>query len=136
MSAMPNDPPATILRIALPADLLAAFEARAFLAGCAPEELIVRHLTATRDYTAESPIYLDDVHAKEIRRLLGGRVNTPDKLLDMVGRLIKMRVGGKQVEVTPEQQEAMVWFARSLQLNLDDALPQIFKQALGLLLKC
>jgi hypothetical protein len=126
----------TILRLALPSDLLTHFEAQAFLADQPVEELIVAHLQRTRDYTSSAPIYLDDAAAKLIRRHLGARINTPEKLVDMIVRLSSMKVAGTKIDVSPARQEAMVWWAKSMQLSLEDALPKLFDQALGGLLKC
>lgn len=132
----PAEAPSTVLRLRLPADLLTHFEAQAFIAGLDPEDYIVRHLERTRSFISESPIYLGDGHSKEIRRLLGARVSTPEKLLSMIERLTRMKVAGQQIEVSPARQEAMTWLAKSMQRDLKDALPIIYDQALGLLLKC
>lgn len=136
MSAVLTVAPSTVLRLRLPADLVAHFEAQAFLAGLDIEEYLALHVARTRDYTSTEPIHLDDAQAREIRRLLGGRVNTPAKLIAMIERLTRMKVAGQQVEVSPARQEAMIWLARSMQRDLKDALPIIYDQALGLLLKC
>jgi hypothetical protein len=136
VAAAVQAPGSTTLRISLPAELLAHFEAQAFLAQLDIEDYISAHLARTRDYLSAEPIYLDDTHAREIRRLLGGRVNTATKLLAMVERLTRMKVAGQQIGISPARQEAMVWWAKSMQLSLKEALPQLYDQALGLLLKC
>lgn len=127
----------TLVRIALSPDLLAHFEGLAIINGLPLESVIVNHLARTRNQVADaSPIYLNDAQAQEVRRLLGGRITTPDKLLDMVRRLVTWKVGGQKIELSPSRAEAAVWYAKSLQMPLEQAIPQMIDRALGLLLKC
>lgn len=126
----------TSVRLSLPDELFAHFEAQAFVTGVPVEDQIIAHLTRTRDYSADSPIYLDDVAARKVRQLLGARINTPAKLVDMIERLTRMKVAGRTIDISPARQEAIVWWAKSAQLKPEDALPMIFDQALGLLLRC
>lgn len=128
----------TVLRISLPSDLVAHFEVQAFLAdNQAIEQYIASHIARTREFVGgEGEMYLTPAEAKEMRQILGGRINTPEKLLDMLRRLMTWKVGGAKVELTTEQQQAVVWWAKSAQIRLEDAIPQLTKQALGLLLKC
>lgn len=127
----------TRLTLTIPTGLLTRYEAQALLAGVDVETHLARHLFVTADHLdAESGCYLRPDEMAEIRRLLGGRVNTGAKLLEMIGRLMRMKVAGTQIEVSPTRQEAMVWWARSMQLPLEKALPIMYDQALGMLLKC
>lgn len=127
-----------IIRINISADQLTYFSAQALIHGLPDaESYIAHHLALTRDHTdGDEAIYLRRDECREIRRLLGGKINTGQRLVDMIQRLVRWKVGGQSVEISPTRQESIVWWAKSMQLELDDAVPKLVDQALGMLLKC
>lgn len=127
----------TVLRVPLPPDLLTYFEAQAMIAGLPDvESAIVRHLERTREYVEPDGLWMSAAEAREVRRLLGGRVNTGSKLVEMIRRLTGWKVSGAKVELSPARQESVAWWAKSMQLNVEDAIPKIIDMALGAFLKC
>lgn len=135
-SQQPAAARALLVRIDLPEDLANHFEGLAAARGTTIEAELVSHLQRTRDWCGSAPIFLADAHAAEIRRLLGGRVSTADKLIDMVRRLVTWRVGGHKIELSPAKAEALHFYIQSLQQPPDRGAQHAVDAALGWLLKC
>lgn len=100
------------------------------------ETFIAEHLQRTRDYSDADGLWMSGAEAREMRRLLGGRVSTGSKLVEMIRRLTGWKVSGAKVELSPARQESVVWWARSMGLKVEDAIPKIIDMALGAFLKC
>lgn len=130
----------TLIRttIDLPDDLLGRFEALAAARGESVEQAIIKHLSDTRYHTdsAEEAIYLNRSDSMEVRRLLGGRVNSAEKLIDMLRRLVTWKVGGFKFELSVARVEAVRSYARSYGMTVEKAGQTILNQAIGAFLKC
>lgn len=96
------------------------------------EEAISEHMSRTIGYSRldSSPIHLDDEAVKQIRTLLGGKVSTAAKLIDMIERLVSKRIGGYKIKLSPNQQEQLIWMAKSLGRPVDEVAPEIIQQAI------
>ncbi len=126
----------TTVRISLPDELISHYEALATIHGTELEDELANHLTRTRSYTAANPYYFEDAEAHELRRLLGARVDTPRKALDMIRRFVTWKIGGWKFELSPRRVEAIHYYAQSLQQPPDKAAEFVLNSALGAFLKC
>jgi hypothetical protein len=131
-----------LLRIEVPQDLLTHYEALASITGKSVDETIVEHLRRTRDHQADD-LHVDTVTSAEIRRLLGGGITTGAKLLDMIRRLLAVKLvasdgksAARKVELSPAQVEAAFWWIRNSGYGEEKGWTELCKQAFGLLLKC
>lgn len=124
------------VRVNIPADLLRRFELAAVLAGREVEDQIAAHLDRTIDQTDEAGIWMTGPDAKEMRRILGGRVDTSSKVLEMIRRLTRWNVNGLKLELSPARQEVINAYAKSMQQPVEQILPILIDQALGARLKC
>lgn len=113
-SAEPTPETLVMVRLTLPAGLMDHFEAQAAITGVQFETYLLEHLTRTRYHTSENPLYIEDNDRVEIQRLLGAKVNTPERLLDMIRRLVTWKVGTHKLELTPNQIEQIAGYARTM----------------------
>lgn len=106
-------PPTAIVRLQLPQALYEKYEALAGADNSTPDEYIASALQRALDWSdAVYPITL--AADKEIRRMLGGRVDDAAKLVDMIGRLVTFHLGGWRAELRPAVQEQIYWALKSM----------------------
>ena len=120
---MPNviDAPATmILRTCLPTELVEQYEALALTANRPFDEVLEKVLQRALDWS-DAAYVIDQVGDKEIRRMLGGKIDSQAKLLDMIGRLLTVHVGGIKVELRTSVQEQIYWSLKSMGKEGDKA---------------
>lgn len=119
-----------LVRIKLPAELAAQYDALADLTGEPIDTLLAKALRTALDY-ADAKYAITEAGDKEIRRMLGGRVDGQAKLLEMVGRLVSVHVGGHRVELRPAVMEQIAWAARSLGKPVEEVAPQMIAEAVA-----
>jgi len=127
----PTDPHPITLRITIPWALTDHFEAQAIVANMPLEEFLAQHITKTAMWGAdEAPIYIDDTGRLEIQRLLGAKVSTPDRLLEMIRRIVGWKAGPHKIELSPNQMEQIECYARTLGKKVEDFAPQLLMDAI------
>lgn len=91
----------TIVRVSvdLPADVLADYTSQAMDRNVTVEELLSQRLTASVNYTARTPIYLDDAQRQALQKVLGTTLSSPHDLVTRVSNLAQMTVEGTTVPV-------------------------------------
>lgn len=119
-----------LVRIKLPAELAAQYDALSDLSGEPIDTLLSSALRRALDYT-DASYAIDKTGDAEIRRLLGGRVDSQAKLLDMIRRLVSVHVGGHRVELRPAVMEQIMWAARSLGKPVEEVAPQMIAEAVA-----
>lgn len=103
-----------ILRVSLPTNLVEKYEAVASATGETLDEVCARGLQNALDFVGRMCYMIDQAGDKEIRRMLGGKIDGQAKLLDMIGRLLTVHVGGIKVELRTSVQEQIHWALRSM----------------------
>jgi hypothetical protein len=120
------------LRIVLDSNVLDAFEARAVLEGVDVDHVIARHLSATKFFDAKDPIYLNDAQRAKLSNILGANAaSTPAKLVDMIERLVTLRVGGLKIKLTKNQSEQIAERAKMLGRPVEQVAQQTIEDALA-----
>jgi hypothetical protein len=118
--------------IVLDEDLVNHFEAQAVVRGTTFEGELVAHLSRTREHTSEAPLYIDDNQRRELAALIGAKPSsTPAKLVEMIRRLTSWSVGGMKVKLTPNQEEAIFWMAKSAGKDVKEIAPQVIEEAIA-----
>jgi hypothetical protein len=127
----------TKVRLDLPFDeeVLAQYEAGAAAVGMGLEAFISVHLLRTKDHVGEHLLRLDAAESLEVRSLLGAKVSTGAKLVEMLRRLLKMNVAGLHVNLTPNQLEQIHWYARSAGKPSQEIAQMIVERAIARELK-
>jgi hypothetical protein len=102
-----------IFRLELPNALVEQYEALASVSGKSFDEYIALTLERGIEWSGASyPI--TEAADKEIRGMLGGRIDSADKLVEMIRRLITFHIGGWRVEIKPAVQEQIFWALKSM----------------------
>lgn len=124
--------PATVMcRVALPTWLLDHFEGLAAATGVDLDAYLADHLTKTAFWgTDEAPIYLKDSERAGIQRMLGAKVSTPERLLEMISRLVAWKAGPHKIELRPNQLEQLAQIAKTLGRPLAEVAPQVLADAI------
>lgn len=122
----------TRIRLDIPFDpeTLASYEARAAERGVNFETAVSDHLYHTQTVPEGQLIVLGESEIAEVKRLLGAKISTAKKLLDMLRRLTGWKVGGMQIKLTPNQQEQIVWYARSAGKPVEEIAPMLIERAI------
>ncbi len=105
--------PSTILRIKLPTELVDQYEALALTSDTPIDEVLRKALQQGLAWSNAAYV-IDWAGDREIRRLLGGKIDGQGKLLDMIGRLLSVHVGGIKVELRVAVQEQIHWALKSM----------------------
>lgn len=125
------------VRLDLPIEeeVLQSFDEMAKDRGIGLEAMIAAHLFRTRTIKDDNFIVLDEDQCRQIKRLVGAKISTADKLLDMLERLTKWKVGGMNIKLTPNQQEQILWYARSANKPVEEIGPMLVERAIARELK-
>lgn len=119
------------LRITIPWELTDHFEAQAIVANMPLEEFVAQHVARTAYWGAdEAPIYLNDRDRAEIQKLLGAKISTPERLLEMIKRIVGWKAGPHKIDLTPNQMEQIESYARTLGKKVEDFAPQLLMDAI------
>lgn len=97
-ASVPVGAPTVAIKLKLPEGLHDHYAERAAKYGRDVEDELLIRLRDTRDYTATSPIYLDDDARQELTQIAGHLIRTQDELLTWARKLTSLKV--EQVEVT------------------------------------
>jgi hypothetical protein len=122
----------TKLRIEIPMDdeTLGKYEKIARYNGIQLEDVIADHLKLTADFTDDEPVYFNNEQAAEIRSLLGARINTAPKIIDMIRRIVGLKVSGLKVRLSPNQLEQIKWYAKSAGKPVEEVAQMIVERAI------
>ena len=90
---------------------------------------VIADLLARALELADAAYVIDRAADKRIRGLLGGRVDSAPKLIDMIERLKTAHVGGMRVELPLAVQEQIQWAAHSLGKSVEEVGPQLILDA-------
>lgn len=122
--------PDLLVRIKIPAALAEQYDLLAELTGQPIDTVLATALGRALDYS-DASYAIDKAGDTEIRRMLGGRVDSQAKLLDMIRRLVSVHVGGHRVELRPAVMEQIMWAARSLGKPVEEVAPQMIAEAVA-----
>lgn len=125
-----SDVQMTLIRLPLPADLADHYEAQAVLLGISLEQYLEHHLERSKTWIDKNSIYLDQLHADEVRRLLGGQASNPDELLKRIHRLTDARVDNIKISLPIPVLEAIQWACHSLGKPVNEMAPQLILDAI------
>lgn len=104
-----------IARIRLPQGLLDQYERLAELEHISLDQYVVLTLQRGIEQNYAQMSYpITSADDKEIRRLLGGRIDSPAKLIDMIQRLVTFHIGGWRAELRPAVMEQIYWSLKSM----------------------
>jgi hypothetical protein len=94
-------------RVSLPGKLAARYEDKAEKAGIAVEELLADRLAPAVNRDDSKPIYITDEQRRVIDDLLQLNVETPQKLVSELQKLVKISVGDVRIALPPLLLERM-----------------------------
>src|SRR5580765_230245 len=91
-----------LIRISLPSNVLAKYQAEAEDVGLDLESLLTNRLVECVDHTAAKPLYFDDAQRKRLEELIGRNVSKPLEALSVLERLLTIRINSVPVTLKPE----------------------------------
>ena len=89
----------TRLSVALPDDIVAQYMEQSDAAGQTLDETIADRLSACRDHTAKTPIYLDDDHRVQLNRIFGVNLKSASELVALAVKGHLVSVAGVEIPV-------------------------------------
>lgn len=97
----PQEVAATSYRVVLQGKLAGRYERKAEKAGIPVEELLAARLAPAVDRDDQKPIYITDAQRQVLDKLLQLNLETPQKLIVEVEKLLRINVGKVQVFLSP-----------------------------------
>ncbi len=88
-------------RVALPGRLSGLYERKAELTGVLVEDLLASRLAPAVDRDDEKPIYITDAQRRVLDDLLQLNLETPQKLVVELEKLVKINVGKVRIALSP-----------------------------------
>lgn len=88
-------------RVNLPNTLATRYERKAEKAGIPIEELLATRLAPAVDRDDEKPIYITDQQRRVLDELLQLNLETPQKLVAEVEKLVKINIGRVRIALSP-----------------------------------
>lgn len=100
-TVLPQDVAATSYRVVLPGKLAGRYERKAEKAGILVEDLLAARLAPAVDRDDEKPIYITDQQRRVLDELLQLNLETPQKLVAEVEKLVKINIGKVRIALSP-----------------------------------
>jgi len=117
-----------LVRIALPEDVVEAYQVQAKAAGVGLEALLADRLLASVTHTAKKPIYFTDDQRRELDQLFGKNLQTATDVLVQVRKMLSVKIENVKISLKPSLLSRLK--TRCLGMRWEDFLERIIVEDL------